>query len=290
MSKAPKAIALIDCNCIGHICRHGMKGLTANEMQTGVIYGFMLYILRLAKATETSNLVFAWDSRKHKRTEVYPEYKKARIDKRKALSDEEAEQLQVDFNQFRIIRTQILPELGFVNNFVQTGYEADDIIAKIARSRNGSCHDTIVVSADQDLYQLLLPTCWIYNPLTKKHFGYIEFKATYGIEPYCWARVKAIGGCSSDGIPGVKGVGEDSAIRFMKDDLTGQRYDAIRCNAALIDKYLKLTSLPFPGMSEIVLKPNAFSYSGFRRVCDQYNLRTIYQKAKDWTDMFEKGA
>src|SRR3990172_1202711 len=156
-------LLIIDSNFICYKSMIAMKGLSWDEHATGVIFGFLREISSLADKFESPRFVFAWDSRKSFRRNVYPEYKK-----RPKIEDPEMEDL---FNsgrpQFDEIRLKVLPRLGFKNNFIQVGLEADDIMARIVQEHSGKLplEDRIcIVSSDEDLYQLLHNTISIYNP------------------------------------------------------------------------------------------------------------------------------
>ena len=138
----------------------------------------------------------------------------------------------------------------------QKGHEADDVIASIVRNASrpgqGNNHHTIV-SADHDLYQLLRPTCQMWNPNSagKGMMTAGKFHAEYGISPREWPTVKAMAGCSSDEVPGIKGVGEKTAIRFLNHELPASHktYARIKGNAAtrLVEANMALVRLPFRG-------------------------------------------
>src|SRR6185436_3339106 len=133
----------------------------------------------------------------------------------------------------------------------QDGYEADDLNASICHAHPK--RRKVIVSADSDLYQLLQDN-WprkgstrVYHPITQITLDAGGFEIRYGINPQQWARLKAIAGCSSDEIPGVPGVGEKTAAKFLQGN-GGPRSVGIAFEAKLINRNLQLTTLPFPGV------------------------------------------
>lgn len=109
----------------------------------------------------------------------------------------------------------IMPSLGVRQLFVPD-VEGDDLIG-LAANILGSTHQTIIVSADKDLYQLLNINVSMYDPIKKKMFSEKDFVSTYGIQPARWTEVKALMGDPGDDIPGVPGIGEKTALKLLAD-------------------------------------------------------------------------
>ena len=161
------------------------------------------------------------------------------------MTDEEKEFREDLHKQLTKLRQIELLKIGFRNVFWQQGFEADDLIASVCKDKK---QDFIVVSSDQDMFQLLSKHVEIYNPMSKKFITKSSFTDKYGVKPKEWATVKAIAGCSSDGVPGVSGVGEKTAIKFMNGDLkqTTKAFVSIANSTDLIERNLKLVKLPLP--------------------------------------------
>ena len=122
-------IILIDSNYLGYY--HSFKGpLTYNGQQVGIIFGFLQSLLSLAKAFDTNRFVFAWDSRRSLRRIWLPTYKSSRVEGKS--TEEKAKRLET-FKQFISLRVEVLPQFGFKNIFLKSGYEGDDIIASVCR-------------------------------------------------------------------------------------------------------------------------------------------------------------
>lgn len=257
-------VLIIDCNNIAYRAYCTTGPLSYKGRPTGVIYGFLNQLLTITKKTVPNEVVFAWDSRKSVRKEHYPFYKENR------KKDEGPDQSLLDaFMQFRQLRNEILPELGFANNFIQRGYEADDIIAALVH-RNPKMHLAYAVaSSDADLLQLL-DHCDIYNSNKGKIIRSDDFTKDYGIYPSDWAEVKKIAGCSGDGVPGVQGVGEKTAIKYLTGNLkeTSKKYQAIKDAQDIIERNDWLVKLPLPGTEAPRIKKSEFDTIEMRKICN----------------------
>ena len=115
---------LIDCHYLGHQARYTHKGLKSKEGKpTGVLFGFLSRVLSLCFLFETNDVIFCWDSSKSIRKIRYDWYKK-----KPPLSPEDMNDLQEAREQFTILRKRILPAIGFKNNIMYPGREADDVM------------------------------------------------------------------------------------------------------------------------------------------------------------------
>jgi len=262
---------LIDSNYLGHRARYTMKGLSHGAKGTGVIFGYLSQILHLSEMFKTNDLVLCWDSRKSIRKIGYPWYKK-----RKELTDEEREDLQDALRQFDLLREEILPEIGFENILMSTGYESDDLFGEIIKTWPGSF---VIVSADEDLFQLL-HGCRCYNPNKNKMMTSSRLFSEYGIKPKQWVMVKAIGGCSSDTVPGIPGVGEKTAIKYLKGELkpASKAFQSIEAGKDVIARNLKVVSLPLAGVELQDKIPNRYSMPGFLNVCSKYGMDSFLEE------------
>jgi len=180
--------------------------------------------------------------------------------------------------------------MGFTNCFIQKGFEADDLIAKIAQT---TLLNKIIVSADEDYYQCLSPSLRIWNPSRKKMMTKSMFLDAYKIQPKQWAMVKQIAGCNSDQVPGVRGVGEVFAVRFIRKTLPPhtQAYKSIMANQAIIKRNAVLVTLPFPGTKPLQIVPTTFKRKGFKRVCEQYGFHSFLQPERynAWKELMSGG-
>jgi DNA polymerase-1 len=235
-----------------HIVKYARMALQHEDKDTGVLFGFTNNIIKLAKLFNTSKFIFTWDSRKSYRRQIFPEYKLKRTTVEK--TEEEREYDRVCYAQSQEIRTRLLPRLGFKNNFITTGLEADDVMASIARG-NGALN-MVIVTDDRDLLQCIRTNCPVYHPRSAKLYTYEDFKKDYGLEPYQYAKILEIAGCTSDEVPSVAPkVGKVTATKYIRGSLpkTWKVYLKITSPEAkqIRRRNRALVKLPFPGYNGI---------------------------------------
>ena len=276
---------ILDCNFLCHRLKHAMGGLSHDNSPTGVIYGFLKSIPMYQEMFDTPHIVFCWDSKSSKRKEIFPEYKSNRLARYDKMSEEEIIFEEEFRHQMKLLRRKYLKMIGFRNVFCQKGYEADDLIASVCRDLSKK-DEAIIITSDQDLYQCLHPNVSIYDPNKRKRMTYQKFKKKYNIDPDRWATMKAIAGCPSDNIPGLKGIGEKTAILFLTDKLkkTTKSFERIKkfCWGKKSRKrfllYLSLTSLPLNFDKVFKLKKDELSADGWRSVIRSLGLESIRDK------------
>ncbi len=173
---------------------------------TNAVYGFLNMINKIIQEEAPEYMIVAFDKGKTFRHEQYDWYKAGRKETPKDLLD-----------QFPIAK-EFLDYLGIFHYEIDN-YEADDIIGTVAKKidHNNEFVGTIV-SSDKDLLQLISPKVVVK---LLKQTGHIlmnmdTFHETYGIEPVNMVDLKALMGDSSDNIPGVKGIGEKTALQLLQ--------------------------------------------------------------------------
>jgi len=263
---------VIDSHSICHRVRYTLGDtLTWEENSVGIIYGFLRQILVIAKKTNCNNFAFCWDSRQSVRRELYPQYKQNR---HKNLTEDEQKLMDLHFKQFTELRKYILPSIGFKNIFIQEKYEADDIIARIVRSQGRSF---IIVSTDNDLFQLIDWNVLIITNTKKPLFTEEDFKKEYDIYPGIWHIVKSIAGCPTDNVAGIEGVGIKTAIKYLNGKLNedSNQYKLIREQMNLVRFNMKLIQLPYEGTNYFSLKDDKLSLRSFIEICDEYGFKSF---------------
>jgi DNA polymerase-1 len=269
-----------------------MDGLSWQEKEVGVIFGFMKQLLSLAKIFKSNDLVFTWDSRQSIRTKMlFPAYKETR--KREKTPEEKMFDDDA-YRQFDIIRKEIIPTLGFKNNFMIDGYEADDLMAEIVFSNPNKT--IVIISTDEDLYQLLSDDVTMYSIRKKQTYTNINLWKEFRITPEEWGEVKSISGCSTDSIPGVPNVGEKTACKYItkKLDKNTKTYRAIKESKELIDRNKKLIILPLKGTPSITLLPkinDTLQIKNFITICQRYGFNSFTEGNAliDWKKYIFKG-
>lgn len=234
-------ILLIDGDFLCHRSYNAVGRIYHNGRRLEVPFGVLREASFLIQRYQPESVVWCFDSQFNLRKKVFPEYK--------ANRNREGKDRKVLWKQMRRLRKRQLKMFGFRNIFSVGGYEADDLIAHIAKDTHFSV-PVVIVSADGDLKQLLSENVRIYNPIKKEEYTADDFQNEWGILPCMWHRAKAIAGCSSDNIPGVPGVGEKTAIRWIKGTLPrGSRKDVlINEMLDLQMRNLDLVTLPYKGL------------------------------------------
>ncbi len=179
----------------------------SNGFPTNAIFGFVNMINKIILEEKPEYMLVAFDKGKNFRHEKYKEYKDGRI--------KTPEDLLLQFPYAKMV----LENMG-IKYLEVDNYEADDIIGTYARladeDRN---YDATIISSDKDLLQLISDDV---NVKLLKQKDYIlmntdTFKEYYGVEPIKMIDLKALMGDASDNIPGVKGIGEKTAINLIKE-------------------------------------------------------------------------
>lgn len=285
MSKFQKT-AVIDCAAIGHYVKYSLRKLKSGNDDTGVIFGFLSIVKNLATLMSPGQFVFAWDSVRSHRRRIYPLYKNNRSGDKKT----EAERLEnaIMRQQLEVLRKEIIPQLGFRNSFLSTGREADDIIASCCITTPGK---KVIVSRDNDLYQLLNKDTCMWDFQNRKYFTDDDFRDKWGIEPYEWKIVKTIAGCYGDGVPNVPGVKETTAIKYMKGELPeynkdgktlNKKYKAIVDNPELIEFNKSLVILPIKNTPRYRIQKDHVSIDAFWNVCELYEFNSFLEDIEEW--------
>ena len=275
-----KTYLILDVKYLCYRIRWGMRNdLSYMGAPTTIIYGFLKDLIGLQDKFRTRNLLFCFDSKTSRRKKLYPKYKANRHSKE--LTDEEFE-FEMGF-QYQVVqlRKKYLPEIGYKNVFQVKGLEADDIMASLALLfREPYCRDrAVLVTADQDLYQCIASHVTFYSPNTRKELTLQGFTQKYGIRTDQWARVKAIAGCSTDNVAGVKGVGEKTAIKYITGELGAKTKAHYHITNNLGKETIKenktLVKLPFKGTPKFKIEKDELSVKGWKSVCKQVGFKSI---------------
>jgi len=178
----------------------------SKDFPTNALYGFVNMINKILTEENPEYVVVAFDKGKNFRHEKYKDYKAGRIETPQDLT-----------RQFPYAY-KILDALGIVAISIDN-YEADDIIGTFARMADeDDLYDATIVSSDKDLLQLISKDV---NVKLLKQKDYIlmnetTFRETYGIDPIKIIDLKGLQGDASDNIPGVKGIGEKTALNLLQ--------------------------------------------------------------------------
>lgn len=181
-----------------------------NGNNVSAIFGFFNTIMSLLRQYGPKYLVIALDSKgKTFRHEMYPLYKANR------------EKSPEDLYQ-QIDRIAEILDAMHIAHIAQTGMEADDIIATIAKNASEQGLETVMVTGDKDLLQLVRESVSALRPPRKGEHEYrlchdAEVKEIFGVTPSQIVDYLTILGDSSDNVPGIAGIGEKGAVKLLSD-------------------------------------------------------------------------
>ncbi len=220
---------------------------TKNGLTTNAVYGFTAMLINLLRDEAPSHIAAAFDvSRQTFRADRYPEYKATRS----ATPDEFRGQID--------ITKEVLNALG-ITVLAEPGYEADDIIATLATQADEAGYRVLVVTGDRDSLQLVNPNITVLYPIkgvsTLTRFTPAAVQEKYGLTPEQYPDFAALRGDPSDNLPGIPGVGEKTAAKWIVeygslqglvdnvDGVRGKVGDSLRANLSSVVLNRELTHL-----------------------------------------------
>ena len=173
---------------------------------TNALFGFTNMINKILKEENPEYIIVAFDKGKTFRHEKYKDYKGGRV--------ETPNELKIQFP----LAKKLLEAMG-IKYYEIDNYEADDIIGTFSKYCDHNDYKGLIVSSDKDLLQLINEDVDIKLLKQKDYIRYNEktFEEAYGIKPINVIDLKALMGDSSDNIPGVKGVGEKTALKLLQE-------------------------------------------------------------------------
>ena len=220
---------------------------TSSGQPTNAIYGFASMLINLIKEEKPTHIAVAFDvSRKTFRTERFPEYKANR-----ASTPDEFRSQMSHINE-------MIDSFG-IKHFEVEGFEADDIIATLAKAAELKGFETLICTGDRDSFQLVNNKTTVLYP--KK--GVTEMSRMtpaavvekYGLTPEQYPDFAALRGDPSDNLPSVPGVGEKTATKWIIDygslekllanakEITGKVGESLRANIEVVRLNRELTHL-----------------------------------------------
>ncbi|MDD5398832.1 MAG: DNA polymerase I [Dehalococcoidia bacterium] len=217
MSKEKPLLILFDGNALVHRAFHALPPLSINKTgeMVNAVQGFASTLLKLLRENKPDYWAIAFDRAAPTfRHEMFEDYKAQRPKTPPELVTqiERVHQLAGAFN---------LPV------FEKDGFEADDLIGTISTQAGAEGIDTLIVTGDNDMLQMVKPGIRVMSPRR----GFADtvvydtpaVKEKYGLEPAQLISYKALVGDASDNIPGVKGIGDKTAVKLLQQfkDLEG---------------------------------------------------------------------
>lgn len=202
-----KKFFIIDGNAYIHRAYHALPPLSApNNQQINAVYGFIKLLMKIRNNFKPDYIAVCFDyPAKNFRHQIYQEYKAHRKPLDEAL-----------ISQMPIAR-EAVKALNIADIEIEN-YEADDLIATVSAHNKKNGIYTVIVTGDKDILQLVEDdkiAVWSDS----KDIMYDEKKVEerYGVLPNQLTDVFALMGDASDNVPGIKGIGEKTAVKFIKE-------------------------------------------------------------------------
>jgi len=201
-----KKVLLIDGNAFCYRAFYAIRSLSTSKGQpTNAIYGFVTMLNKLIAEHKPQYLAVTFDVKgptfRHKKFTDYKAH-------RKPMPDELSVQLPTIKKILQGYRIPI---------FEKAGFEADDIIATLAKKLAAPELEILIVTADKDILQVVNNTVKVINPHKDNLvMDQAWVKKRFGVSPEKIAEIMALAGDTSDNIPGVPGIGEATAIELIK--------------------------------------------------------------------------
>jgi DNA polymerase-1 len=239
---------------------------------TNAVYGFTAMLFKFLKDYEPTHLGIVFDSKgKTFRDDIYPLYKA----NRSAPPEDLAQQFSMIFEMvdaFNIPQVQL------------EGFEADDLMGTISKNVEKENANVVLVTGDKDFCQLVSDKVTLLDTMKNKITGIPEVKEKYGVAPERVIDVFALAGDAVDNIPGVKGIGEKTAVSLISkfgslDELFNNLDDVSKRQKVLIeekkeDAVLSKELVTIKTDVDIETGLDKFKYNGF----DDDKLRQIFQE------------
>ena len=220
---------------------------TTTGQHTNAVYGFTSMLINVLRDEQPTHVAVAFDvSRKTFRLEEYADYKA----KRNKTPDEFKSQLPLIQEVLDALRIPFLQK---------DGYEADDVIATLVTQALAEDLEVLILTGDRDALQLVTESSTVLYPMR----GVSELarmtpeavEAKYGVPPHRYPELAAIVGETSDNLPGVPGVGQGYAAKWINqfdgldnvithaDQITGKKGEALRAHLDDVLRNRRLNAL-----------------------------------------------
>lgn len=180
---------------------HNAQGYSLNA-----VHGYTLFLLKLLSTLRPLRIAAAFDESLGQcfRNELYPEYKSSRT-----LPDESL--------AFQLTACKRVTELLGISCYAHTRYEADDLIASLARASRRSGRPVHILSRDKDLAQLVKkPGDCVFDPIEEQVLDNEAIVYKFGVRPDQLIDYQALLGDPIDDIPGVPGIGAKTAAKLLQ--------------------------------------------------------------------------
>ncbi len=239
----PETLTLIDAHSLIFQVFHAIAAMTSPAgLPTNAVFGFTRDLMALRDRKPTYLLAVFDVSGPTFRDALYAEYKAHRS----PMPDDLSLQIPMIYD---LLRAMNIPILG------KTGFEADDLIATLARRGEERGLDVVICSSDKDCRQLLSPRVKVYLLRKREYFDEASLLKDWGITPSQVVDYQTLVGDSVDNVPGVPGIGPKTATLLLQqyqtldnllahvDEIPGKKKENLKASAEIIQLSRKLVRL-----------------------------------------------
>lgn len=247
---------------------------TTTGQHTNAVYGFTAMLINVLRDEQPTHLAVAFDvSRQTFRSEQYDGYKA----NRSASPSEFAGQVSLIKEVLDALRVPYLEKDGF---------EADDIIGTLATQAMADDFEVLVCTGDRDSFQLINDRTTVIYPMRgvseMKRMTPAAVEERYGVPPHRYPELAALVGETSDNLPGVPGVGQGFAAKWLNqfdgldnlidraDEVTGKKGESLREHLADVLRNRRLNALVTD--LELALRPEELAI----RPWDRQEVHTLF--------------
>lgn len=204
--KKPARLFLIDGNALLYRSYYAIRNLSNSRgLATNAVFGFLVSLRKIEQQHNPEFLAVAFDTKGPTvRHDLYKEYKA----NRKPMPDDLVPQVPILKDLLRALNIPILE---------RSEHEADDILASLAEQAVRAGFQAVIVSNDKDLYQVVGPSIFQYNPAADIMLDAEGVRGRFGVDPEQVADVLTLWGDPIDNIPGVPGIGEKTAKKLIRE-------------------------------------------------------------------------
>ena len=202
----PNRLILIDGSAYIFRAYYALPPMSRDDgTPINAVFGFTNMLVKLIEDYQEDKMLVVFDAaRKNFRNNIYPKYKANRGDTPEDL-----------IPQFELIKQCV--KAFNIKQLELDGYEADDIIASYTKLARTKKIDSLIVSSDKDLMQLVNENVLMLDPMKNKIIGIDQVVEKFGLPPDKVIFIQALTGDSVDNIPGAPGIGPKIALELIKD-------------------------------------------------------------------------
>ena len=202
----PKRLFLIDGNSLLYRSYYAIRGLSNSKgFPTNAIFGFITALRKIIDTESPGYLGIVFDTKGPTlRHQAFKDYKA----QRKPMPEDLVVQVPVLKELIAALRIPV---------YESPGYEADDVLASLARIAAGRGLRSVIVTTDKDLLQVVDATTSVYNPSKEATLDEAGVKEFFGVEAGRVVDVLSLQGDASDNVPGVPGIGEKTARTLIAE-------------------------------------------------------------------------